>query len=178
MRTCTLVTGLGVSLLVACSTTVDSGGPAVASPPAKDPPQALAALSEAATTVAASYALKTPKGNASGANPSLPENLASYIERGFGELVSAPGESHTALGRRRGHRSPLDHRQADRRRGLAHGLVSGGQRYLCRLRQGCGLNSAAGPGAELQRRRNHSLATGNNGPLSRFSDAGMRSRHR
>src|SRR4051794_8475 len=56
-------------------------------------PVALAPLTDAPTTKEITFAPRTPRAAiASGPNPGLPEPLADYLGRGFGELDPGPGD--------------------------------------------------------------------------------------
>jgi 3',5'-cyclic AMP phosphodiesterase CpdA len=85
---------------VACSSsTVDPGPPPPPAPPPKiekAAPPPMASLASAVTTVDATLVpSKARQSYKDGLNPSvLPETLASYLDRGFGELAPSAGEPY------------------------------------------------------------------------------------
>lgn len=94
-----LVTLLVTASAIACSSSSDSSEPpATTTPPkiVKAAPTPMASLASAVTTVDAAFTPKTPRQSyKDGPNPSAtPEAIASYLERGFGELVPGAGQAH------------------------------------------------------------------------------------
>ena len=94
-----LVAVLVTASALACSSSSDSTeppGPVVAPKIVKAAPVPMASLASAATTVDATLVPTKPRQSyKDGPNPSAtPEALASYLERGFGELAPAAGQPY------------------------------------------------------------------------------------
>ena len=89
---------VAASVLACSSSSAPSEPPAPPAPPkiVKAAPTPLASLADAVTTVDAMLVAKTPRQSyRDGPNPSAtPEAIASYLERGFGELVAAAGQPY------------------------------------------------------------------------------------
>jgi 3',5'-cyclic AMP phosphodiesterase CpdA len=85
---------LPLLLAVACSSTPDDPGAPTAVKPQKYTPAALPVLASAVTTVDATLAASGPRQTYTGGpNPAgSPDDLKSYLDRGFGELTPAAGQ--------------------------------------------------------------------------------------
>ena len=86
-----------LSLAAACSSSDDTGGGTTPTPPAKNrhAPTVFTALSDAPTTVDKTLVPKTPRqASSAGKNPALPDALADYLGRGFGDVNDGPGEPY------------------------------------------------------------------------------------
>lgn len=85
-----------MSMAVACSSS-DDGPPAEPAPQAKPrhEPTVFAPLGDALTTKDATLVPKTPRQTyQQGPNPALPDALADYLGRGFGDVDVGPGEAY------------------------------------------------------------------------------------
>ncbi|MDB4938240.1 MAG: hypothetical protein JWP87_5212 [Labilithrix sp.] len=93
---------LPLAFAAACSSSPDDPGPPATPEPTppqkivKDAPTAMPALASAVTTVDATFTpSKARQSYKDGPNPSvLPQDLASYLDRGFGELTSSAGQPY------------------------------------------------------------------------------------
>lgn len=89
MRRCLAFVLVGAVQVVACSSS-DAPSP-------RPEPSPLAPVTDATTVVDASLSPSHPRQSyQAGPNPAAPDALASYLERGFGELTAAPGVPYVA----------------------------------------------------------------------------------